>query len=148
MRMRLYGPCPTHRHLRSKTLRWSGLEHIHLISNYSPSTERDPETCGRNECSGGIRLTVIMAEPWLAAPTTNWCSLGQAFFVLPPFRLYQFYSWNAWPMRVVVVVLQHPPPPSLACRWNTLSMVVVEDCLLYTSPSPRDLSTSRMPSSA
>ena len=26
--------------------------------------------------------------------------------------------------------------------------VPVEDCLLYTSPSPRDLSTSRMPSSA
>ena len=25
---------------------------------------------------------------------------------------------------------------------------VVEACLLYTSPSPRDLSTSRMPSSA
>ena len=24
----------------------------------------------------------------------------------------------------------------------------VDDCLLYTSPSPRDLSTSRMPSSA
>ena len=26
--------------------------------------------------------------------------------------------------------------------------VLVSDCLLYTSPSPRDLSTSRMPSSA
>ena len=26
--------------------------------------------------------------------------------------------------------------------------VWAEDCLLYTSPSPRDLSTSRMPSSA
>ena len=25
---------------------------------------------------------------------------------------------------------------------------VMENCLLYTSPSPRDLSTSRMPSSA
>ena len=25
---------------------------------------------------------------------------------------------------------------------------MAEDCLLYTSPSPRDLSTSRMPSSA
>ena len=25
---------------------------------------------------------------------------------------------------------------------------VIKDCLLYTSPSPRDLSTSRMPSSA
>ena len=27
-------------------------------------------------------------------------------------------------------------------------VVKTEDCLLYTSPSPRDLSTSRMPSSA
>ena len=26
--------------------------------------------------------------------------------------------------------------------------LISEDCLLYTSPSPRDLSTSRMPSSA
>ena len=28
------------------------------------------------------------------------------------------------------------------------AMVAVSSCLLYTSPSPRDLSTSRMPSSA
>ena len=28
------------------------------------------------------------------------------------------------------------------------SGAIVEGCLLYTSPSPRDLSTSRMPSSA
>ena len=27
-------------------------------------------------------------------------------------------------------------------------MAIYKDCLLYTSPSPRDLSTSRMPSSA
>ena len=27
-------------------------------------------------------------------------------------------------------------------------VLLVEACLLYTSPSPRDLSTSRMPSSA
>ena len=27
-------------------------------------------------------------------------------------------------------------------------MEILKDCLLYTSPSPRDLSTSRMPSSA
>ena len=27
-------------------------------------------------------------------------------------------------------------------------VVLIYDCLLYTSPSPRDLSTSRMPSSA
>ena len=30
----------------------------------------------------------------------------------------------------------------------TLQIELSEDCLLYTSPSPRDLSTSRMPSSA
>ena len=31
---------------------------------------------------------------------------------------------------------------------NQLLRVLVNSCLLYTSPSPRDLSTSRMPSSA
>ena len=32
--------------------------------------------------------------------------------------------------------------------FDQLSLAMVEACLLYTSPSPRDLSTSRMPSSA
>ena len=31
---------------------------------------------------------------------------------------------------------------------DTLNLAQVSNCLLYTSPSPRDLSTSRMPSSA
>ena len=31
---------------------------------------------------------------------------------------------------------------------RNLNLVRIDDCLLYTSPSPRDLSTSRMPSSA
>ena len=31
---------------------------------------------------------------------------------------------------------------------RVLVLSLFEDCLLYTSPSPRDLSTSRMPSSA
>ena len=46
------------------------------------------------------------------------------------------------------------------CNWERISefkkfveespasQIVAEACLLYTSPSPRDLSTSRMPSSA
>ena len=33
-------------------------------------------------------------------------------------------------------------------RIDATAMRLIEDCLLYTSPSPRDLSTSRMPSSA
>jgi len=31
---------------------------------------------------------------------------------------------------------------------NQKAIDKIKDCLLYTSPSPRDLSTSRMPSSA
>ena len=37
--------------------------------------------------------------------------------------------------------------PLDSCDFN-LDSVSVDPCLLYTSPSPRDLSTSRMPSSA
>ena len=33
-------------------------------------------------------------------------------------------------------------------EYRALEKIVVKACLLYTSPSPRDLSTSRMPSSA
>ena len=32
--------------------------------------------------------------------------------------------------------------------WNEVSRRYVDDCLLYTSPSPRDVEESRMPSSA
>jgi len=38
--------------------------------------------------------------------------------------------------------------PSTARYYTDLSLLTRDDCLLYTSPSPRDLSTSRMPSSA
>ena len=33
-------------------------------------------------------------------------------------------------------------------RWEEAGVTIGYFCLLYTSPSPRDLSTSRMPSSA
>ena len=32
--------------------------------------------------------------------------------------------------------------------YDNLEIILVDDCLLYTSPSPRDPKTSRMPSSA
>ena len=38
--------------------------------------------------------------------------------------------------------------PSGENRATHTSWCLCESCLLYTSPSPRDLSTSRMPSSA
>ena len=58
------------------------------------------------------------------------------------------------------VALQQVITSWLSCRWCTRNQLeslighlhhaakVVWPCLLYTSPSPRDLSTSRMPSSA
>ena len=42
---------------------------------------------------------------------------------------------------------QRPRPPQEGAR-KTTSHALAHTCLLYTSPSPRDLSTSRMPSSA
>ena len=43
----------------------------------------------------------------------------------------------------VATVKQNPLAKS-----NSIHVICVYTCLLYTSPSPRDLSTSRMPSSA
>ena len=51
----------------------------------------------------------------------------------------------------VVVDWDYQPLQKLHFRYRTLttlSKLDNYDCLLYTSPSPRDLSTSRMPSSA
>ena len=36
----------------------------------------------------------------------------------------------------------------IPCAGQGIIAIQCRDCLLYTSPSPRDLSTSRMPSSA
>ena len=58
------------------------------------------------------------------------------------------YAWNrdhneAWPAQARGV-----PPASRFCCNNNGGKCCQWTCLLYTSPSPRDLSTSRMPSSA
>ena len=52
--------------------------------------------------------------------------------------------------RVVDAVLKSPPPAAPLWRAGVGGRLaaVAGACLLYTSPSPRDLSTSRMPSSA
>ena len=57
------------------------------------------------------------------------------------------------PGMVVPVELDEPSQAAIdAARASSDGRLLVaprlEDCLLYTSPSPRDLSTSRMPSSA
>ena len=45
-------------------------------------------------------------------------------------------------------VIDDLDPDSPNLKSGTVTGVKYKPCLLYTSPSPRDLSTSRMPSSA
>ena len=42
----------------------------------------------------------------------------------------------------------HGEYPTYDAMDYTPEQLIIQSCLLYTSPSPRDLSTSRMPSSA
>ena len=50
--------------------------------------------------------------------------------------------------RALLRLLQQDADQSAAALAKNLEMSQPAICLLYTSPSPRDLSTSRMPSSA
>ena len=91
----------------------------------------------------------------------------------PRYDRYQSYQWNYdhapdpvavdvpnWPAPITLCgkslksPLGIPAGPLLNGRWCLyyaslgFDLVTYKTCLLYTSPSPRDLSTSRMPSSA
>ena len=57
--------------------------------------------------------------------------------------IWHFNKWRAWLeiMALLDAQWQNGMIPHIVFRHN-------DPCLLYTSPSPRDLSTSRMPSSA
>ena len=56
----------------------------------------------------------------------------------------RFYRWT----NDVAEYLEDMADRERQAEVNTVAELLDEICLLYTSPSPRDLSTSRMPSSA
>ena len=47
-----------------------------------------------------------------------------------------------------ILITFWPHPRNILNPNTSVELLLSNDCLLYTSPSPRDLSTSRMPSSA
>eukprot|EP00831_Metopus_contortus_P062097 TRINITY_DN54060_c0_g1_i2.p1 TRINITY_DN54060_c0_g1~~TRINITY_DN54060_c0_g1_i2.p1 ORF type:complete len:109 (-),score=27.57 TRINITY_DN54060_c0_g1_i2:107-433(-) len=76
------------------------------------------------------------------------CGTSRAVISLLNFDFKQAYDFNK---RIVVVF---PLLVYLWFKWIFMNIKILlmkknsTTCLLYTSPSPRDLSTSRMPSSA
>ena len=51
-------------------------------------------------------------------------------------------------LEVKDISLEKPGPDQVTIEQKAIGLNYIDTCLLYTSPSPRDLSTSRMPSSA
>ena len=56
--------------------------------------------------------------------------------------------WNGIPRAARRLKLQLPRPIQLRCLYDRGIPIWAGPCLLYTSPSPRDATLSRMPSSA
>ena len=89
--------------------------------------------------SGGVRMryrcaTAICALSLLAAPLASMFS--------------SYGPYEDVPLSPSVGEIASLEPAAGEETPAALASVLSNDCLLYTSPSPRDLSTSRMPSSA
>ena len=62
-------------------------------------------------------------------------------------RLLLLYAFH-YELAKVPELVSEPMIGAIRYQWWRDAITEIYDCLLYTSPSPRDLSTSRMPSSA
>ena len=82
----------------------------------------------------GSIATISYKEPWYSGLDKSFLTPPDWVFAPVWTTLYLFMTiaiWAAW----------HK-------NYKNINLVLIYFCLLYTSPSPRDLSTSRMPSSA
>ena len=90
---------------------------------------------------GSIIFKAIEEEfNWSRAIVSGVASFGRfGGALLGPLEGYLTDRFGAWKMIIIGFFIA-----SLGLFW----LSTINTCLLYTSPSPRDLSTSRMPSSA
>ena len=71
-----------------------------------------------------------------------------ALLILIPLFVFTFGAIVGEDYATVIAYFAHPFPALIAALTLIVGFEHFQSCLLYTSPSPRDLSTSRMPSSA
>ena len=83
-----------------------------------------------------LRFDTIDDKRWMQLIATMSAILVIKSFLFVHYRIYQ--GWSRYATFYDLVTLAQATTASAVCL----------ACLLYTSPSPRDLSTSRMPSSA
>ena len=102
----------------------------------------DPDFRARNIVERGIMVLLIVAAS-LAILTTVGIVLSMLFESINFFRLHDWKDFFLGP-KWAPNFRGDSDLSILPLLWGTLYI----SCLLYTSPSPRDLSTSRMPSSA
>ena len=79
-----------------------------------------------------------------------WKALDAARLDDVPLRYAKGHSGDSDNERVdrIAVAFSHNAQPNLALKQGSSALSSAEACLLYTSPSPRDATLSRMPSSA
>ena len=126
-----------------------------------------PDTHRRNLAERAIQtfkshFISILAGVDPAFPMSLWdCLLPQAVLTLnllqlanktPTMSAYQYvngpFDYNATPLGPLGGKVQFHESTNRCRTWDPRALTGWYFCLLYTSPSPRDLSTSRMPSSA
>ena len=116
---------------------------------------------------GGIRVVSLMRWPEKLGPAQVFDQIMTVMDVFPtladaagiePLNNFEFDGQSLWPSiqdgvvherdDLIMFASEIPIYGSFKLTAFDDEWKLVQDCLLYTSPSPRDLSTSRMPSSA
>ena len=112
-----------------------------------------PTPAGRELVDGATRLLAELGdlEQRVRAPVRT------AARIRVVCECYTAYHWlptalgslrDGLPGLDVSIAIEHTLDPVAALEAGKVDVALLTNCLLYTSPSPRDLSTSRMPSSA
>ena len=135
------------------TYKWSTGETTETISPTSGGeyglTVTDAESCVDsslilvNKCD--LSNLMVGIDPTLNNDSTAWILVAEPAGGIPPYS----YLWNSGE-RTQIIPLTFLAFVTVTDAENCEATNAIEiiDCLLYTSPSPRDATLSRMPSSA